>query len=110
MLAARLAARRLELKRNRIEQARARFDNRAWVVTRRTRTRKLIELGGLVAKAGLAELAERDSVLLYGAFHDLAARLQGEDGDAVRRQWKRIGTRGLVEPADKSVAPKWPAP
>lgn len=108
MLAARLAARQLEQKRNRIEQARARFDNRAWVVTRRTRTRKLIELGGLVTKAGLAELAERDSVLLYGAFLDLAARLQDEDGDGLRQRWKRIGTRALVDLADKSVAPKWP--
>lgn len=109
MLAARLAARRLDQTRNRIEQARARFDNRAWVVTRRTRTRRLIELGGLVAKAGLAQLADRDSVLLYGAFLDLAARLQDEDGDALRQRWKRIGTRALIELADESVAPKWPA-
>src|SRR3546814_1847736 len=47
------AARRLAQKRNRIERARSRYDNREWVVARRARTKLLIELGGLVAKARL---------------------------------------------------------
>ncbi|MGN6690051.1 MAG: conjugal transfer protein TraD, partial [Sphingopyxis sp.] len=49
-------------------------------MTRRARTRHLIELGGLVLKADLATLAGDDRALLYGAFLDLAARLRGEDG------------------------------
>ncbi|WP_231733866.1 conjugal transfer protein TraD, partial [Sphingomonas sp. CCH9-H8] len=36
----------------RAEAARRRTDNRSWVVQRRERTRHLIELGGLVQKAG----------------------------------------------------------
>src|SRR3546814_577354 len=52
------AARRLAQKRNRIERARSRYDNREWVVARRARTKHLIELGGLVAKARLVELAD----------------------------------------------------
>ena len=38
--------------RNRQQAARARHDMRAWQVERRKRTRHLIELGGLVVKAG----------------------------------------------------------
>ena len=42
---------------------------------RRERTRRLIELGGLVQKAGLVELAHDDRALLLGAFLTVA------DGD-----------------------------
>ena len=41
---------------------------REWQVKRRERTRQLIELGGLVVKAGLVELADDDRATLYGAF------------------------------------------
>lgn len=41
---------------------------REWVVKRRERTRHLIELGGLVVKAGLVDLADDDRATLYGAF------------------------------------------
>ena len=37
----------------RLERAQARHDTRDWVQERRIRTRQLIELGGLVQKAGL---------------------------------------------------------
>ena len=39
---------------------------------RRERTRHLIELGGLVQKAGLVELTDDDRATLYGAMLDLA--------------------------------------
>ncbi|WP_231738491.1 conjugal transfer protein TraD, partial [Sphingomonas sp. CCH9-F2] len=39
----------------RAEAAERRTDSRVWVVQRRERTRHLIELGGLVQKAGLVE-------------------------------------------------------
>lgn len=39
--------------RNRQQAARGRHDMRAWQVERRKRTRQLIELGGLVVKAGV---------------------------------------------------------
>lgn len=93
------AARRLAQKRNRIEQARSRFDNRTWVVTRRARTKHLIELGGLVMKAGLVELADDDRALLYGAFLDLTAQLKGPDGEALKLRLKRRGTRAFADEA-----------
>jgi hypothetical protein len=41
---------------------------REWAVARRERTRHLIELGGLVVKAGLVDLTDDDRATLYGAF------------------------------------------
>ena len=50
-------------------------------MARRERTRHLIELGGLVQKAGLVELADDDRATLYGALLELAAKAR-EDGNA----------------------------
>src|SRR3546814_10316144 len=44
---------KLAQARRRVEAAARRADTRGWVVARRERTRHLIELGGLVQKAGL---------------------------------------------------------
>src|SRR3546814_9507430 len=49
---------KLAQARNRLEAAARRTDTRGWVVARRERTRHLIELGGLVQKAGLVERSE----------------------------------------------------
>ena len=43
---------------HRVEASQRRADKRDWVVKRRERTRHLIELGGLVQKAGLIELTD----------------------------------------------------
>jgi hypothetical protein len=77
----------------RIEASRRRTDTREWVVQRRERTRHLIELGGLVQKAGLVDLADDDRATLYGAMLDLAARAR-EDGNALAL-WKRRGKRAF---------------
>src|SRR3546814_13178685 len=77
-----------------IERARSRYDNREWVVARRARTKHLIELGGLVAKARLVELADDDRALLYGAFLDLAQQFHSADGDALQLRLKRRGKIG----------------
>ena len=53
--------------RTRIERAQVRDDKREWVQDRRARTRQLIELGGLVHKAGLVELTDDDRATLLGA-------------------------------------------
>ncbi len=58
----------------RAEAVRARSDNRTWAVERRARTRQLIELGGLVQKAGLVDLTDDDRAALLGAFLGVAAR------------------------------------
>jgi hypothetical protein len=44
-------------------------------VQRRERTRHLIELGGLVQKAGLVELADDDRATIYGALLSWSAAL-----------------------------------
>jgi len=61
----------------RLERAQARHDTRDWVQERRARTRQLIELGGLVHKAGLVELTGDDRATLLGAMIDLADQLKG---------------------------------
>src|SRR3546814_4488344 len=58
----------------------------------------LIELGGLVQKAGLVELTDDDRATLYGAMLDLAARAQG-DGNALAL-WKRRGKRAFDAEAE----------
>lgn len=63
---------------------------------RRERTRQLIELGGLVAKAGLAELAQDDRAALYGAFLELADRLKADGGDGELLLWRRRGQRAFA--------------
>jgi hypothetical protein len=104
LMAAKRAARRLTQKQHRIERARTRFDDRAWVVTRRARTRQLIELGGLVAKAGLVDLADDDRAMLYGAFLDLAQRLRDAEGAARKLIWKRRGARAFADEAEQARA------
>ena len=79
----------------RLEAAQRRTDNRSWVVQRRERTRHLIELGGLVQKAGLVELTDDDRATLYGALLDLAGRARGDDAGDVMALWKRRGKRAF---------------
>jgi len=89
----------------RIEASQHRTDKREWVVKRRERTRHLIELGGLVAKAGLTELTDDDRAILYGAFLDLGAKLEGEDREHWLMLWRRRGRRAFTTAADESPVP-----
>ena len=91
----RLALRRTTSALHRIEAKRARSDTRAWVVKRRERTRQLIELGGLIAKAGLIELTGDDRAMLYGALIEMAARLRDDGGEQVAMLWRRRGKRAF---------------
>jgi hypothetical protein len=106
--------RRLTVLRNRLDRDRARSDTRDWVQERRARTRQLIELGGLVHKAGLVELVDDDRATLLGAFLELADQLrsrqpgqqevehQGEGLSDPRARWRRHGLRAFD--ADKEAA------
>ena len=76
---------------------------REWVVKRRERTRHLIELGGLVVKAGLVDLTDDDRATLYGAFLSIAGKRQGEEGANALAQWKRKGKRAFEADASKNV-------
>lgn len=60
---------------------------------RRERTRQLIELGGLVAKAGLIELTEDDRAVIFGLLVEAAAALRTEDRDQKLLLWRRRGKR-----------------
>ena len=62
---------------------------------RRERTRHLIELGGLVVKAGLVDLTDDDRATLYGAFLAVADKLRGEEGGNALALWQRKGKRAF---------------
>ena len=68
---------------------------------RRERTRHLIELGGLVAKAGLADLTHDDRAALYGAFLEMADRLKGPDSAEARMVWRRRGQRTFASEEER---------
>ncbi len=90
-------AERLEIaarKKARIEQEEARLK----LMQRKERTRSLIALGGLVAKAGLDGLS---TAALYAAFKRLAA--EAENPAAVER-WDREGKR-LFEAEENARTP-----
>lgn len=89
----------------RIEASIRRSDTRVWVMQRRERTRHLIELGGLVQKAGLVDLTDDDRATLYGALLDLVGRAQGEGGDMVLALWKRRGKRAFDAEAEEQSDP-----
>ncbi|WP_404712177.1 conjugal transfer protein TraD [Sphingomonas sp. MMS24-J13] len=76
----------------------AREDKRDWVVQRRERTRQLIELGGLIVKAGLVDLVDDDRAVIFGILVDAAARLRGaEDRAPLIMLWQRRGRRAFDE-------------
>jgi len=85
--------------RNRLLAKRARHDTREWQVKRRERTRQLIELGGLIAKAGLVELTDDDRAVVFGLLTEAAARLRGEDRDQALTLWRRRGKRAFTADA-----------
>lgn len=76
---------------------------RVWQVKRRERTRHLIELGGLVIKAGLVELAEDDRAVLLGMMLEAAARLRGEERDQALTLWRRHGQRAFAADQDGAL-------
>ena len=83
---------------------------RDWRAERRDRTRHLIELGGLVQKAGLVELAEDDRATILGAMLEAADALRGigrhdEHPADLKALWRRRGLRAFdAEAARASVA------
>lgn len=63
------------------------------VVNRRQRTRQLIELGGLVQKAGIVELTDDDRTAILGALAEIAARLRSDNREQAILLWRRRGKR-----------------
>jgi len=64
-------------------------------VARRERTRHLIELGGLVQKAGLVDLADDDRATIYGALLELVGKARSGVADDTLTLWKRRGRRAF---------------
>ncbi|MBZ9894615.1 MULTISPECIES: conjugal transfer protein TraD [unclassified Mesorhizobium] len=64
---------------------------RTWQIERRKRTRQLIELGGLVVKAGIVELTNDDRAIIYGALLWMADKLQSHEGEQARGLWAAKG-------------------
>jgi hypothetical protein len=64
---------------------------RAWQVERRKRTRHLIELGGLVVKAGIVELTNDDRAIIYGAMLWVADKLHGHEREQAQDLWAAKG-------------------
>lgn len=90
--------------RNRLRLRIARDDSRDWQVKRRERTRQLIELGGLVAKAGLIELTDDDRAVIFGLLVEGATTLRGDRREQALTLWRRRGRRAFAI-ADGGVAP-----
>ncbi|MBZ9919996.1 MULTISPECIES: conjugal transfer protein TraD [unclassified Mesorhizobium] len=68
---------------------------RTWQVERRKRTRQLIELGGLVVKAGIVELTNEDRAIIHGALLWIAAKLQSHEGEHARDLWRAKGRQAF---------------
>lgn len=83
---------------NRVEASQRRTDTRQWVVDRRERTHHLIELGGLVQKAGLVKLTDDDRAVMLGAFLAIADKLAGDERHHALTLWRRRGKRTFDSP------------
>jgi hypothetical protein len=68
---------------------------RTWQVERRKRTRYLIELGGLVVKAGIVDLTGDDRATIFGALLWIADKLRSDQGKQVRVLWTEKGKRAF---------------
>ena len=64
---------------------------RTWQVERRKRTRHLIELGGLVVKAGIVDLTGDDRAMIYGALLWIADKLRSDQEERARALWAAKG-------------------
>jgi Conjugal transfer protein TraD len=86
-----------------VEASQRRTDKREWVMHRRERTRHLIELGGLVQKAGLVELTDDDRAVMLGAFLAVAAKMQGDEREQAMTLWRRRGQRAFAD-GDQNIS------
>jgi len=70
-------------------------------VKRRERTRQLIELGGLIAKAGIVELTDDDRAVILGLLVEAAAKLRTDETGDQLTLWRRRGQRAFADTEDK---------
>ena len=73
---------------------------RTWQLERRKRTRHLIELGGLVVKAGIVVLTGDDRATIFGALLWSADKLKSDQGERARALWTAKGKQAFeADPA-----------
>ncbi|WP_231562342.1 conjugal transfer protein TraD [Sphingomonas sp. 35-24ZXX] len=77
--------------------AKARNDTRDWQVKRRERTRRLIELGGLMVKSGIDQLVDDDRAVIYGLLVEAAAKVRDAGGPQQITLWRRRGARAFAQ-------------
>lgn len=104
----------LAVMQNRITRDQALHDTRDWVQERRARTRQLIELGGLVQKAGLVELTGADRATLLGAMMEVADQIRGRQDvntgadertpAQLTAAWRHCGLRAFEADKEASAA------
>ncbi|HWL04179.1 MAG TPA: conjugal transfer protein TraD [Xanthobacteraceae bacterium] len=76
---------------------------RNWQAERRKRTRHLIELGGLVVKAGIVDLTGDDRATIFGALLWMADKLQSDQGGYAHGAWTKIGQMAFNRPQQDRV-------
>lgn len=76
---------------------------RTWQIERRKRTKLLIELGGLVAKAGIVDLTGDDRAMIYGAMIWMAEKLNSEDGKHARQLWAGKGNKAFAAGQETTI-------
>jgi hypothetical protein len=69
-------------------------------VKRKERTRELIELGGLIAKAGIVELTDDDRAAIFGLLVEAAAKLRTDETGNQLTLWRRRGKRAFADADD----------
>jgi Conjugal transfer protein TraD len=73
---------------------------RTWQIERRKRTRHLIELGGLVVKAGIVELTGDDRATIYGALLWIGEKLKSDQSGQALALWGATGKQAFeADPA-----------
>lgn len=75
---------------------------RTWQVERRKRTRHLIELGGLVVKAGIVNLTSDDRTVIFGALLWMADKLQSDEREKALALWVKKGKRAFEAERDSA--------
>ena len=73
---------------------------RTWQVERRKRTRHLIELGGLVVKAGVVELTGDDRAIILGALLWMADKLRTGEREKALALWAAKGRQAFETERD----------
>lgn len=70
---------------------------KTWQVERRTRTRHLIELGGLVVKAGIEDLTGDDLAIIFGPLLGAADKLQSDECKKALALWATKGKQAFQD-------------